>query len=163
MSYRVRKYNANNKTSEQKIVEGFLKALWWLISAPFKFIFLRRKAKIQQAPAYTNYDASFTKSKWQEIETLMSLGKPSNFTRAVMEADKLLDHILKAHRAPGLTMGDRLKSSRRRFTPEAYEGAWKAHKVRNELVHNSQYELMDYQAKQTIENYKRAINELIHY
>lgn len=161
MSYRVRKYR---KTTEQQVVETILKTLWWLISAPFKLIFglgKHRNNNAAQTPAATSLDQNFVQQKLQEIDNLMQLGKPSNYSRAVLEADKLLDHLLKSFRAPGLTMGDRLKSSRKRFSPEAYEAAWKAHKVRNEVVHNSEYEFMDYQAKSAIENYRRAINELI--
>ena len=95
-----------------------------------------------------------------EIEQLLALGKPSNNARAVLEADKLLDHILKGLRTPGLTMGDRLKASHNKFSPEAYDAAWKAHKIRNELVHNSTFELMDFSAKSAISNFEKAIDEL---
>jgi len=159
MSYRVRKYH---KSSEQKIVETILRALLWIISAPFKLIFRNRDAKGHyQSSMQTDIGGDFVSNKLSEIDSLMGLGQPSNFSRAVLEADKLLDHILKSFCAPGLTMGDRLKSSRKKFSPEAYEAAWQAHKIRNELVHNSEYELMDYQAKSAIENYKKAIGELI--
>lgn len=158
MSYRVHKYN---KTTEQKIVEGFLKGLWWLVSAPFKLIFSKKHRNTQQASVTVSLDQRFVQDKLQEIEMLIKIGKPSTYQKAVLEADKLLDHILKNFRAPGLTMGDRLKASKNRFSPEGYNVAWRAHKVRNELVHNVQYELMDFDAKQTIENYRKAINELI--
>jgi len=156
MSYRVRQYR---KSTEQKAVEGFLKGLWWLISLPFRLIVGRKKTF--QAPANTVLDREFVSRKWQEIEELMKLGRPSNYSRAVLEADKLLDHILKSFRAPGLTMGDRLKASKNRFSPEGYNAVWQAHKVRNELVHNSQYEITDFMAKQAIENFQKAIDELI--
>jgi hypothetical protein len=157
----VHRYN-KSKTTEQKFVEGFLKGLWWIISWPFKLIFNRGKSKNSyQTDSVTSTDQRFVNDKLQEIDMLMGLGKPSNFSKAILDADKLLDHILKGFRAPGLTMGDRLKSSRKRFSPENYEAAWKAHKVRNEIVHNSQYEIMDYQAKETIDNYKKAIRELV--
>jgi DNA-binding LacI/PurR family transcriptional regulator len=79
----------------------------------------------------------------------------------VLEADKLLDHLLKGHRAPGLTMGDRLKASEHRFSREAYNSAWNGHKVRNEIVHNAQYQLTDFMARAAIENFQKAIGELI--
>lgn len=155
MTYHVRRYH---KSGEQKAVEAIFRGIWWLVSLPFRLIFSKKSAKTfvsQVSP-----DQGFVKTKWQEIEELMRLGKPSNNSRAVLEADKLLDHILKSYRVPGLTMGDRLKASRKRFSPEAYDAAWKAHKVRNEIVHNAEFELMDYSAKAAIANYKRAIGEL---
>ncbi|OGD56242.1 hypothetical protein A2V71_02875 [Candidatus Berkelbacteria bacterium RBG_13_40_8] len=157
MGYRVHQYH---KTTEQKAVEGFLKGLWWLISLPFRLIFGKRKS-VPSSLKEGGLDQQYVSQKWQEIQQLMQLGRPSNYSRAVLEADKLLDHVLKGYRVPGLTMGDRLKAARKRFSPEAYDAAWKAHKVRNELVHNSEFQLMDYQAKETIENFKKALKELI--
>ena len=157
MSYQVRRYN-HHKSSEVQIVEGFFKAIWWIVSLPFRLLFGRKKTSTMPGGGI---DKGYIGAKWQEIEQLMQLGSPSNYSRAVLEADKLLDHILKGFRAPGMTMGDRLKASQNRFSKEGYNAAWQAHKVRNELVHNSEYQVMDYIAKSAIENYKKSIDELI--
>lgn len=159
MSYQVHRYN-HKKTTEVKILEGFFKALWWVISLPFRLIFGKKTSK-EHFQSGGGLDREFIQSKWQEIEELMRLGQPSNYARAVLEADKLLDHILKGYRAPGMTMGDRLKASQNRFSQEGYNAAWQAHKVRNELVHNSDFQVMDYTAKSAITNFKKAIDELI--
>ncbi len=156
MSYLVHRYNNTKQRSPE---ENFLRILWAVISWPFRLLFGKRR-KVT-AVGGGGLDRGYIDNKWQEIEQLMQLGHPSNYARAVLEADKLLDHILKGYRAPGITMGDRLKASQNRFSREGYDAAWKAHKVRNELVHNSQYELMDYHAKQAIDNFKKAIDELI--
>lgn len=158
MGYRVHKYR---EPTEHKIVFAILKFFWWLISAPFIFLFKKRNPGQNQTSQNINLDQQFMKNKWQEIEQLMQLGRPSNFARAVLEADKLLDHILKGLRTPGLTMGDRLKAAKNRFSREGYNAAWQGHKVRNELVHNSSYELTDFIARAAIENFKKAIGELI--
>ncbi len=163
MSYQVHRYK-HRRNVETQFVESILKIIWFIVSLPFKLIF--RLFKSDGSSKYKHVegmDTDFVRMKWQEIEELVKLGKPSNFARAVLEADKLLDHVLKAYRAPGMTMGDRLKSSRNRFSYEAYDAAWKGQKVRNELVHNAQYELMDYQAKETIENFKKALSELVNF
>lgn len=157
--YRIRRYN-HQKSTEVQIVEGIFRAIWWLISLPFRLI-LGRKGGGPSTSLAGKLDREYVEAKWQEIEQLMRLGQPSNYSRAVLEADKLLDHILKGYRAPGTTMADRLKASQNRFSPEGYNAAWQAHKVRNELVHNSQFQLMDYSAKSAINNFKRAIDELI--
>lgn len=158
MAYRTYHYN-KGKSAEQKIVEGFFKGFWWIIALPFRLIFGRGKRQSDSSGG--GVDQNFIQSKWQEIEELIRLGRPSNFSRAVLEADKLLDHILKGLRTPGLTMGDRLKASKNRFSPEGLDAAWRGHKVRNEIVHSSQYEITDFMAKEAIENFKTAIGELI--
>lgn len=155
MTYHVRRYNNDKRRSPE---ESFLRILWTIISWPLRLLFAKKKAK---TPASQGIDRGHIDSKWQEIEELMQLGRPSNYGRAVLEADKLLDHILKAFRAPGTTMADRLKASQNKFSSEGYDAAWKAHKIRNELVHSSQFELMDYSARQAINNFKKAIDELI--
>lgn len=162
MSYQVHQYNHNKRSPE----ENFLRILWAVISAPFRLVGLLfghgRNGKSRRSPeGEGGLDKSYIDSKWQEIEQLMQLGSPSNYSRAVLEADKLLDHILKGYRAPGMTMGDRLKASQNRFSKDGYNAAWQAHKVRNELVHNSRYQVLDYVAKTAINNFKKAIDELI--
>jgi len=161
VAYRVRQYR---KGGGVQILEDLLKAIWFVIvrlaifiSLPFRLIFGKGKKQSHGGVL----DRGFVNTKWQEIENLMRLGHPSNYARAVLEADKLLDHVLKSFRVPGMTMGDRLKASQNRFSAEGYNAAWQAHKVRNEIVHSATYELMDYSAKSAIENYKKAIDELV--
>lgn len=158
MGYKVHKYK---ETGEQKVVKAILKGLWWLVSTPFKLIFGKRNPGQNQTHENISLDRQFALTKWQEIEQLVALGSPSNYSRAVLEADKLLDHLLKAHRAPGLTMGDRLKASSKKFSSDAYNAAWNGHKVRNELVHNAEYQLTDFIARDAIENFKKSVGELI--
>lgn len=161
MPYHVRQYR---KGGGAQILESLLKAIWFVIvrlaifiSLPFRLIFGKGKRPAHKVAL----DRDFVNTKWQEIKNLMRLGHPSNYARAVLEADKLLDHVLKSFRTPGMTMGDRLKASQNRFSAEGYNAAWQAHKVRNEIVHSATYELMDYSAKSAISNYKKAIDELI--
>ncbi|NIM47105.1 MAG: hypothetical protein GTN40_03035 [Candidatus Aenigmarchaeota archaeon] len=101
------------------------------------------------------------KEKWQKIEELMRLGRPSNFKTAILEADKLVDYVLRGLGVSGETMGDRLKSARPRFLNyDTYNDLWFAHKVRNDLVHDIDHELLSYEAKKAVEGFKRALEEL---
>lgn len=149
-----------HKSTEQKAIEGFLKGLWWLISLPFRLLFGKKGGGKHGGYQSESLDADYVRQKWAEIEELMRLGSPSHYARAVLEADKLLDHVLKGLRTPGLTMGDRLKASKNRFSPEGLDAAWRAHKVRNELVHNSDFQVMDYTAKEAIQNFHKALKEI---
>lgn len=150
---------ARRQSTESKIVIGIFRALWWIISLPFRLLFGGKKSS-KYPPEKINRDPDFTHNKWQEINELMRLGNPSNYSRAVLEADKLLDHALKAQMVPGLTMGDRLKAARNKFSSEGYDAAWRAHKVRNELAHNAEFQIMDYSARDTLKNYEKAIKEV---
>ena len=163
MGYRVHNYHKSGRSAsstEQKAIEGFLKGLWWLVSLPYRLIFGKKSGGKNTRYQSESLDAGYVRQKWAEIEELMKLGSPSNYARAVLEGDKLLDHVLKGLRAPGLTMGDRLKASKNRFSKEGLDAAWRAHKIRNELVHNSEFQVMDYTAKEAIENFHIALKEI---
>lgn len=99
-------------------------------------------------------------NKWREIEELVSLGGPSRFKTAVMEADKLLDYVLRGKGFRGETMGDRLKSAQKSMNWDVYQMAWQAHKYRNRMVHEVETDVMHYEVKKQIENYRRAFKEL---
>jgi len=106
-------------------------------------------------------DLQEIKRKWQEIEQLMNLGKPSNFKTAILEADKLLDHVLKLYGYQGQTMGERMKSiPKDKYPRDFFDNMWQAHKLRNELVHNIDYEVMDFEAKSAILKFRRVLEEL---
>jgi hypothetical protein len=75
--------------------------------------------------------------RWKEVEDLFSVKKEMNYKLAIIEADKLLDHVLKAYNFQGETIGDRLKIASYRF-PRLKKVMW-AHRVRNQIVHEANY------------------------
>lgn len=106
-------------------------------------------------------DHRFASEQWQEIENKIKLSGESNFHSAVLSADKLLDYCLEKLGARGETMGERLKNSEKLFHDrESYQAAWDAHKQRNYLVHDHNYDFLHPQAKSTIDNYKKALKGL---
>jgi len=106
-------------------------------------------------------DREEIKRKWEEIGQNIRLGKPSNFKTAILEADKLLDHVLKLYGYRGQTMGDRMKAIPRSiFEKDFFDDMWQAHKLRNEMVHNMNYEVMDFEARQAVEKFKRVLQDL---
>ncbi|MFA4930682.1 MAG: hypothetical protein WC570_02335 [Patescibacteria group bacterium] len=88
---------------------------------------------------------------WHKI-TKLTRGDELGWRQAVIEADKLLDLILKT-RINEATLGGRLKKGQSLFRrKDNYNRAWQAHKLRNKLVHEVGYVL-------TRENGRRAIND----
>jgi len=110
---------------------------------------------------FSESDQMDIKRKWTEIEQLMALGHPSNFKNAILEADKLLDHVLKIKRFRGETMGDRMKSiSRSDHDRDFFDDMWQAHITRNNMVHNMNYEVQHFDAKRAIKQFERVLREL---
>lgn len=97
--------------------------------------------------------------EWDNIIKRLESGDEANHKLAVIEADKLLDTVLKKLTIPGSTMGERLKAIPVSQLP-SIENIWKAHKLRNHLVHTSEFVLTDNKAKQAIDIYKQAFIEL---
>lgn len=101
------------------------------------------------------------REKWAEIETLMKVGRPSAFKTAVLDADKLLDHVLKSLNYRGQTMGERMKMiPRDDFDRDFFNDMWQAHKLRNEMVHNMDYNVMDFEARTAIKKFEKTLQDL---
>jgi hypothetical protein len=98
-------------------------------------------------------------TKWSEVQQMMQAGGPANFKQSIMEADKLVDTALKS-RVKGETMGERLKNARDLFTPNTYNDLWTAHKIRNRLAHEAEFEGLSSEASLAVRNFEKALREL---
>lgn len=109
----------------------------------------------------TTIDPVFVEGKWQEIQGLVAQQKPSSYTTAIIQADKLVDYTLKAKVGTGGTMADRIKKARKFFSNyEDYQNLWKAHKTRNMIVHETSHELLHPEVKKAISSYENALKSL---
>ena len=97
-------------------------------------------------------------SRWSEIESLIKQEGEMSSKLAIMEADKLLDYTLKSMALPGETLGERLKFACYKY--DKLKKVWWAHKVRNEMVHESSFKLDKGTARRAIDEFKRALQEL---
>lgn len=65
----------------------------------------------------------------------------------LVEADKLLDHTMKLMEVSGSSMGERLKAAQRHFDAHTYNSVWEAHKLRNKLVHEVDFQVSSKELK----------------
>ncbi|MFH1046677.1 MAG: hypothetical protein V1738_00065 [Patescibacteria group bacterium] len=100
-------------------------------------------------------DRAAMRQRWQEVESLLDAPGEMSLKLAVIEADKLLDHALKAMAMPGETLGERLKFAAYKY-PKLHE-VWWAHRVRNSLVHEASFRLDRGIARKSVHSYKRAL------
>lgn len=119
----------------------------------------RKKGRSASARANRvgSLDREFVATKWATIQA-MSQGNGGSLRDAVSEADKLLDYALKNNGVRGETMGERLKNSHGRFTN--LDAIWSAHKVRNSLAHEAEFDLVPAQAHEAITNFERGLRDL---
>jgi len=99
------------------------------------------------------------KREWEKIDLLLKQKSPSQLRQALISADKCLDNALRDI-VLGETMGDRLKNSANKFDELTYDKIWKAHKVRNNLVHEAGYEPPHFVVTEAVENLKTGLKDL---
>lgn len=103
------------------------------------------------------FDSNLVKAKWIEIQTMQNSG-PSGLKAALVDADKLLDYCMIGKGFAGETMGDRLKSGGQHFSD--LNSVWSAHKLRNQLAHEVEHDMVASQVKKAINDLGNAIKEL---
>lgn len=98
------------------------------------------------------------RSKWLQITGIFKKDNESSWQVALMEADKLLDSALIAAGATGSTLGERLKSSKSKFSK--LNAVWGAHKLRNRVAHEPNFKLGYGQTQQALDVFKAALKDL---
>jgi len=93
---------------------------------------------------------------WANINILLSQKGPSQLRQALISADKSLDNALRDV-VSGETMGDRLKEGKDLFDKDLLNKIWEAHKLRNNLVHESGFEPPHFVVTEAIQNLRNAL------
>lgn len=108
-------------------------------------------------PIRPTLDAELVRQRWVEISHMQGQGG-MGLKNALMEADKLLDYVMRAQGFTGETMGDRLKHHGDRFSD--LNGVWSAHKLRNQVAHDVHVDIVKPQVTNAIAALGRAISDL---
>jgi len=96
--------------------------------------------------------------EWLKVENSLDRNNLMTYQMAIMSADKLLDNALRDIGIIGETMGDRLKLAKSKFTN--VDQVWKAHKLRNRIVHETDVKITLMTAKKALYIYKKSLKEL---
>lgn len=97
------------------------------------------------------------RSKWLRIENSLSENESSRHL-SILNADKLLDDALKARGYKGDTMGERLKSARPKLSNN--NAVWAAHKLRNQIAHESDVFIKPETARHALAAFKVALKDV---
>lgn len=108
-------------------------------------------------PELHQMDREKIKETWEQIQMVSQQGA-MGAKMAVIEADKLLDQALKSMLMPGETLGERLKVAAYKYP--SIRNVWPAHKLRNQLVHETTFEISPRQAKQALDDFEKALKAL---
>lgn len=96
---------------------------------------------------------------WTKIMARLDTGLESEYKLAVIEADSILDDILKRMQYGGASLGERLEKITVATIPNI-EAVWGAHKTRNNIVHDPDYKLSLDEAKKVLDVYVETFRNL---
>ena len=105
----------------------------------------------------------FDKENYQvdlmRIERSLQQGNEATYSIVIIEGDKLLDKALCEMGVQGRTMGDRLKRvGKEKFTQ--LNAVWHAHKLRNQIAHESDFHPEYRQAEHALATSRQALKDL---
>ncbi len=107
----------------------------------------------------TNLPKETAKKEWANIEKHFFQGDENDLRIAIIEADKLLEEALREAGIRGATLGDRLKSLKPDQLPNL-DQIWQAHRLRNDIVHQSTFRLKRDLAERALKIYESTLKQL---
>lgn len=111
------------------------------------------------ASAMEEMPAMNVNERWEGIKTHAHSTNPSDWRLAIMEADIMLEEVLRKNGLPGDTIGEMLKSAQ----PGDFvslDAAWEAHKIRNRIAHDgASFDLNDRETQRVISLFEQAFRE----
>ncbi|MBI2054587.1 MAG: hypothetical protein HYT39_00595 [Candidatus Sungbacteria bacterium] len=134
-------------------------ALLWYLSTLQKLRALHIVASPIDVSDAATLPREIVAKPWLEIQQKMTSSNPADWSIAVIQADGVLDKILKASGYIGDTMGDRLKQINSAEL-NAIDDVWRSHKIRNQLAHGAAGALTRQMAEEAIKGYAKAFKEL---
>ena len=97
-------------------------------------------------------------TQWLAIENSVTRSNESSWQVAVFNADKLVDQALRERHIKGKTMGERMKSAEKTWSHANH--IWGAHKIRNQLAHETTARLSYEVTLRALSAYKQALKDL---
>lgn len=104
-------------------------------------------------------DHEWYRAHWKRVEQMAAMGEHGRHM-AILEADKLLDKALKTRNFYGETMGERLKTAGKAHVFGKNEAIWKAHKLRNQLAHESDIQVSQMVAHRSLAAFKSGLKDI---
>jgi hypothetical protein len=111
------------------------------------FLLRRKPRKLNQ---------EYYRGRWQTLQGLLK--DKATWPLAIIDADKLLDDVLKRSKYRGKTMGERLVAAQRDIANN--DDVWFGHKLRNRLVHEDNVKLHEKDVKDALFGIRGALKDL---
>lgn len=105
-----------------------------------------------------NLDVSKYRSRWLTIEQQLKRDEKTTYQMSVLQADTLLDQALKDKGIQGVTMADRMKQMQQKWSNA--NNVWSAHKLRNQIAHESDFVVSYESASRALTAFKQALKDV---
>ncbi len=105
------------------------------------------------------FDVPRYRAHWDGILAHAEDAPPQSLTLAVIAADNLVDDALKEVGLAGEHMADRLEQLHRSDLP-SLDDLWRAHRIRNDLVHTVGFTLTPNETREVLGVYEKFLLEL---
>jgi len=118
-----------------------------------------RVDRVQDVVLQANMPKKRAQKSWKRAQTHFFAGDENDLKIAIMEADKILEDALRHAGVRGVNLGDRLKNLKPEQVPNLDE-LWQAHKLRNQIAHESGFKLQRDLAERALGIYEKALQNL---
>ncbi len=121
-----------------------------------------KRLVIEDAGEFFTYKPFGVKSlekSWNKVRMHLDSGLESEYKLAVIEADSMMDDILKRMGYVGESLGERLKKLTTATIPNIGD-LNNAHQLRNNIIHDPDYKLSIDETKNAIDIYEQAFRDL---
>lgn len=136
----------------------FVAVIFYSLVKIFKIFSKRHLADFLDV--WSEYPAEARNSRWQEVKKRLKSENGSDWKFAILEADSILDDVMKKIGYPGSNLGERLVN----IEPSDFDSlseVWEAHKVRNRLAHEAaDFKLSKERAEEVVALYEKGLKEL---
>jgi hypothetical protein len=105
-----------------------------------------------------NLNVEKYRMRWMQIEQQLKKDQPSSYHLVVLNADKLLDQALRERGVRGTTMGERMKTLKDTWSNA--NTVWNAHKLRNQIAHETEVNVSYDDARRALAGFKQALKDI---
>jgi hypothetical protein len=118
-----------------------------------------RVDRVRDVILKTDMPKKHAKETWNTVQKHFFSGNPNDLKMSIVEADNMLNDALRYAGIRGTNLGERLKNIKRSQMPNL-EDVWGAHKLRNEIAHETSFVLKRDTAEHALETYNVALKNL---
>jgi len=126
----------------------------FIILVVFTFYVLKKLKR----PELLGLTPEEVKKRWKNILNISETHGAMSMKLAIIEADALLGDVLKSLMIQGDTLGERLKVVG--YDYPKIKDVWWAHKMRNNLVHDSGYKVNVRDGRRALKEFEKALKVL---